>query len=156
MASAGDAKPQPLAADTHVAVGLDRADERQRRRRPAGADEPSQPDDLARAHRERDVAKTRPAREAAHLEHRRARRRVARRKLLGYVPADHPADELRAIEAGGRRGRHVAAVPQHGHPIGDREDLVEPVRDVDDAQPAIAQLAHDGKKTRDFAAREAR
>ena len=48
------------------------------------------------------------------------------------------------------------AVPQHGHAIGDREDLVEPVRDVDDAEPAVAQLAHDRRSRRvDFARRQA-
>ena len=75
----------------------------------------------------------------------RARRRPARgraRELLGHVAPDHPADQLRRDRAPAAGAvRHAPAVAQHGHAIGEREDLVEAMRDVDDAEPARAQPA---------------
>ena len=47
-------------------------------------------------------------------------------------PADHEPDELFGVELGGRSGLDVVAVPQHGDAVGDLEDLLEPVGDVDD------------------------
>ena len=41
----------------------------------------------------------------------------------------------------GGDGRHAAAVAQHGDPVGDAEDLVQAMGDVDDADAAGAQAA---------------
>ena len=40
------------------------------------------------------------------------------------------------------------AVAQHHHAIGDLEHLIEPMRDVDDADPAIAQAAQSDEQAR--------
>ena len=47
------------------------------------------------------------------------------------------------------------AVAQHHHAIGDLEHLIEPMRDVDDADPAIAQTAQSDEQARHLVGREA-
>ncbi len=50
----------------------------------------------------------------------------------------------------------VHAVAQHRHPVGDGKDLVEPVADVDDADPAPLQIANDLEQARDLVRGERR
>ena len=49
-----------------------------------------------------------------------------------------------------------AAVAQHDHAIGDLEDLVEPVRDIDHADAAVAQPAQRREEPRHLVGRQAR
>ncbi len=42
------------------------------------------------------------------------------------------------------------AVPHHRDPVGDLEDLVEPVRDVDYGDPAPGQFADDAEQPLGF------
>ena len=53
----------------------------------------------------------------------------------GQFLAHQQVDQAAVIQGGRRHGGHLAAVPQHGHVPGDREDLVQPVGDVEDADP---------------------
>lgn len=43
-------------------------------------------------------------------------------------------------------GAHNPPVAQHGHAIGQPEDFLQPVRDVDDRDTSIAQPAHHVKQ----------
>ncbi len=83
----------------------------------------------------------------AHFEHRLADRDVFLRKQLVDVAADHHGDEARFRHLGDGLGRDGLAVAQHGHAVGDLEDLVHAVADVDDADPLRAQRAHDVEET---------
>ena len=49
---------------------------------------------------------------------------------------------------------HPLAVAQHGDAIGNLEDLVEAVRDVDNSQPLFFQSRNDAKEHLDLALRE--
>src|SRR5438093_2955615 len=81
-------------------------------------------------------------------------RRRARGELLGQLAPHHPADELRAVEARHRRGRDGAPVSKDRDAVGDGEDLLEPVRDVDDAQAPRAEAAHHGEEALHLRVRE--
>ena len=59
-------------------------------------------------------------------------------------------------DGGGVVGGDVAAVAHHGDAVGEREDLVEAVRDEQDAGSAVAQAAGDGEEAVDLDARERR
>jgi hypothetical protein len=50
---------------------------------------------------------------------------------------------------------HQATVAQHRHPVGDLEDLVEKMRDEDDAKAALLERAHDIEHQFDLLAVEA-
>src|SRR2546425_385477 len=65
-------------------------------------------------------------RERAVIAHDRATR-----EELGDFATDHLADDLRAIRLERRRGEDRRAIAQHGDAIGEREDFLEFVRDVD-------------------------
>ena len=108
----------------------------------ARALQPGEPDDLAGPGRERHWSSWPPP----DLDHdaafgdagpRRQRRREQRLALL----ADHPLDDLGNGELGGRPCQHVAAVAGDGDAIGDREDLLQPVRHVEHGDAARAQSA---------------
>ena len=57
--------------------------------------------------------------------------------------ADHHRDQLGLAGLGHGLGGHVLAVAQHGDAVGEGEDLGHAVADVDHADPAGAQVAHD-------------
>jgi hypothetical protein len=48
-------------------------------------------------------------------------------------------DELASVHLGRRAHRGERAVPQYGHAIRQREDLIQPVRNVDDGDAARAK-----------------
>ena len=62
---------------------------------------------------------------------------LLRRRLVDPALAGHPA------------------VAQHHHAIGDLEHLIEPMRDVDDADPTIAQAAQSDEQARHLVGGEA-
>ena len=64
-------------------------------------------------------------------------------RRVGLAAADHPSDQLVAIELRDRRSRRgVPAVAEDGDTIADREDLLELVRNVED-RDALAPQAPD-------------
>ena len=91
------------------------------------------------AHRERHVAERGGATEPRTSSTVSPGAGGPRRELLRHVATHHPANQLRATQALRAHRRDVPAVAQHRHAIGEREDLFEPVRHVDDAEPALAQ-----------------
>ena len=50
----------------------------------------------------------------------------------------------------------IGAVAQHGDAIGDRKNLVEAMADIDDADAALLEAAHDVEQTRHVAFRQRR
>ena len=75
---------------------------------------------------------------AAHLQHGlRVHRVGARVHLVDGSPGHHPNHRIR-LERLDRQGADPAAVPQHREAVADGEDLLEPVRDVDDAHAVRA------------------
>jgi hypothetical protein len=70
--------------------------------------------------------------------------------------ADHVAHERGVIELPDRRGHDLAAVAQHGHPIGELEYLVEAVRDEEDEQALLLQCRDDPEQAVAFGRRQYR
>ena len=54
----------------------------------------------------------------------------------GDRAADHQPHQLRVVELGGRAGGDLAAVLEHGDDLAEVEDLLDPVRDVEDRDAA--------------------
>src|SRR5687768_8955839 len=78
-----------------------------------GTDEPGEPDDLARANRERGVCEA-GAGETGYAQHdRRVLRRWGSRRKLGIErAAEHGPDQRRVRLVRGRRAAYQLAVPQ--------------------------------------------
>ena len=126
---------------------------------PPRAHDAGEPDDLARMHVERHVrGACQPARGRARLEGRarepqqrlarplrpragRARRAAARR---GAAPA-RDCGASAAVVPGD------PAVAHHRHAVGDLRHLLQPVRDVDDADAARREPPHDREQPLDLA-----
>ncbi len=72
------------------------------------------------------------------------------------VVADHQRRERAAVEALDVVRPDSPAATQHGDPVGEREDLVHAVRDVQDAGAALADLRHDVEESLDLVVREDR
>ena len=86
-----------------------------------------------------------------------AARRLRRRRRARRHAADDVGDELVRREVVKRPvDRDRAAVAKHGHGVGDAEDLVEPMRDVDDADVAGAcSRSQDAEQPADIGLRQA-
>ena len=83
--------------------------------------------------------------EVAHLELGRFAA-VARGLRVAHPRGRPPHHELRELPDRGLRGveaAHHLAVAQHGDVVGDRQHLVEPVGDEQDAEPVAGQRPHD-------------
>ena len=65
--------------------------------------------------------------------------------------AHHFGNELKPGQGGGLELADEFAVAQHGDAIGDGVDLVEKMRDEQDAESFGLELAHDAEETFDFA-----
>ena len=117
----------------------------------AGAHEPRKADDLARAHGEADALGHRPAHEIARLEHRRADRRDGLGEEALDPPPDHHLHEFADVGVGDVARADIGAVAQHGDAIGDRENLVEAMADIDDPDAALLEAAHDVEQPRHVA-----
>ena len=74
--------------------------------------------------------------------------------LVGEVrrqrAADHQAHELGLGQLGGRPGGHVLAVLEDGDRRAELEDLLQPVRDVDDRDAAVGEAPDDGVEELDL------
>ena len=135
MASAGAAQADGAgrAPATSPATQAVEAEDRARQLGAAGADEPGQAHDLARAERGLTAADLGRG-DVAHLERTasgRARAPVA--EQVAQVAADHEAHHAGLVRPGGRLDRHQLAVAQDRHPVGEAADLAQAVADVDDA-----------------------
>ena len=71
------------------------------------------------------------------------------RRFVDGAP-DHAVDDLVAGRLGHRAGVDVAPVAHHGDAVGDQRQLFQPVRDVDDADAAVAELADDAEQFLDL------
>ena len=65
----------------------------------------------------------------------------ARREKVLKLAAHHHGDERARVHFGKGPGAHEPAVLEHGNRIADLEDLVHPVRDVDDRLAGIPQAS---------------
>ena len=152
IARSGRPAGSALALDQHLARlrGIDAVDQPQEFRAP-GPDQPAEAEHLAGADLERD---------AADLGSRRRPRTSSSTRSVpaGAVgvealdlAADHELDQL--VGGGGRRdpGGGGAPVGEHRDPVADPPDLVEPVRDVDDADALGGEPADDLEQGLDLA-----
>ena len=101
---------------------------------------PANPTDLAGVRLEVDPGEHRAA-EVARYEDTVAPRRARRADGPEHGGSEHQIDQLVLVQRRCLERPDLEAVAQHGHAAGDREDLVEPVRDVEDAQPLLLDLA---------------
>ena len=62
------------------------------------------------------------------------------------APPDHHPDEFLLVGFGGRLRPDVGAVADHRHAVGDGEDFLETMRDVDDRDAALLQPLDDGEQ----------
>ena len=138
-AGAGRARGHRLPVDPHLAgVGGARAEDRLRELGAPGADQAGERHDLAPAHGERDVLELAVAGEPLDLERDVAGlAALAREELLERAP-HHELHERLGVEVVRRAGLHVLAVAHDRDAVGEAEDLLEPVRDVDDADALAA------------------
>ena len=74
---------------------------------------------------------------------------------LGDLAPDHHADDVVAGHVASRRGCRCTAVAEHRELVGDLEQLVHLVGDVDDAFALRPQVADDLEQMRDLASRSA-
>ena len=100
--------------------------------RPTGADETGKAEDLARAHVERDIAERPVSPEAPDVEDDLAGLTRCPLEEVAQGATDHLADGDRRRQLHARSGRDPSAVAEHGHAIGDLEDLFHPMRDEQD------------------------
>ncbi len=110
---------------------------------------PAEPDDLAGADRERDVAEGPAAGQALDLEQHVADRGLDLREQRDR-PADHVADEVGGGQLGGRARDDVPAVAEDRRAVAQLEHLVEPMADEQDRDAAVAQAADDREQPLDL------
>ena len=129
----------------------------------AGTQQAGDAQHLAGSDRERDVAEAGPAaprwtgqREVLDLESRPGLDRVRLVVQRGDLAADHPAHDLVGRGFRPRRRCDELAVAEHGHPVGQREDLVHLVADIQHRGPGTAQVVDDPKEPGNLRVRERR
>ena len=83
------------------------------------------------------------------------RRRRPHEEALGRAADDRP-DQALGRRVGGAAGVDHPPVAEDDEAVGDREDLVEAVRDVDHADALRLELAQHAEEDRDLALRQAR
>ena len=109
--------------------------------RPAGADEPGDAHDLASTDRDRDGCRSAHGPQIAGLQRDLTRGRPPTLVNRVEVAADHPLHDLVLAGLAGSEGPRGATVLEDRDPVGDGEDLVQSVRDEDDAQPFRSQTS---------------
>src|SRR4029077_10968714 len=109
-------------------VALVDAEKHARDLRPAPADQPGQTDDLAVSDVEADVAEDAGPGQTPDLEEDLADRRLDLGKERDAPPAPVP-HKVGGGEAGCRGRDDVLAIAEHGGPVTQVEDFVEPVTD---------------------------
>ena len=137
-------------------IGGPRAEDRLGDLGAAAADEAEHADDLAGAHREAHVLEAAPLAEPLHLQHHAAGLAAALGEDRRQRPPDHGADDPVVVELGHRRGQHARAVLEHDDLVGDLEDLLQPVRDVEDGPAGSGEAPDLGEELRGLRGREHR
>ena len=126
-----DSKPHASALD------ILEAEQRSQQRRPAGADEPGDPEHLAAVECQAGGARA----ERVHFEDRfSSLPRRARIEILD-VASDHHADDLLRRKISRCTGSRDASIPQHDNAIGDFLHFLDEVRDVDDRVTLFPEAA---------------
>ncbi len=157
----GDAVPHGLlrlavadgtTGDLDGALRLAQAEDRLHQLAAPGADEPGEPDDLARGDVEVDRVERARKRKAANLERELGRRALTLplvHDILERV-ADHQLDQTGPVELGQRPLADRVAVAQDGGAVAELEDLAQPVRDEDHGHALLAQPADDPEERLDL------
>ena len=114
-------------------------------------DEAGEAENLALAQIEGDVAEPPFEREVANRERDVADRHGLLREHLGDLAPDHQPDDVVARDVGGRMLADEAAVAEHRHFVGDLEQFVHLVGDVDDALALGLERADDLEEVLDLA-----
>ena len=116
----------------------------------SGAHQACQRHDLSGADFEADVAEDPGPAESVDFQDRipDLGNRLGEQRL--DVAAHHLADDLRDGDVGGPVGGNVPAVPHDGDPVAQVEDLVEAVRNEEDAGSLVPEAAGDGEQALHF------
>jgi hypothetical protein len=142
----------PMSPAVNVCPGVDRAGDLG----PPGADQSGHADDLPAPYFEGDVCEDSLASQPLYRQRHRAGRGVLLREQLVKIPPDHPADQQVIVERGHRLRRDPTAVAQRGDHVGDREDLLEAMRDEQHCRALVTQGAHHAEQSLDLRAGECR
>ena len=128
---AGSSRPQPAHALDDLAA--------------AGADQPGDPEDLAPAEGEGNVAEPAAVAQVADFQQHVGRLRFGAlgRIELAEDSADHVVDDEVRGDVGHVGGDDAVPVAEDRDPIAVVEDFHHAVRDVDDRDPARGEVAHD-------------
>ncbi len=119
-----------------------------------GADQPGDAQALAPGQVEVDSPQW-PGPQVADLQHGVGGTGAGCRTVGGlHVLARHELRQQARSELGDRAGGDPAPAADHGDPVGEREDLVHPVRDVQDTGPGVADLPHDVEEAGHLAGRQ--
>ena len=78
---------------------------------------------------------------------RRIDRSDAGREQLFLFRADHRFDNFWDRQLPSVSSQDLSAVTHHSHPVGDLEDLLQPVRDVEDGDALGGKLAQDREQS---------
>ena len=106
-------------------------------------DEAADPEDFSTMELEIDVNRA-PGAKAFRLEDEISRRvRDVGRKQVPGVAANHQADEAVGIKPGQGAIGGDRSVFQNGDVVAEVEDLIEPVRDIEDRDATVAQTANE-------------
>ena len=132
----GAARVRPAlrrAVEANLAAALAQAEQRLEQLGAAGPDQAGKAENFARPHGEarslRETGRAEAGDDEGGLAGRRGR---ARRIERQQVAPDHQTRHVDRLQFRGGRGRHMLAVAQHRDDVGDRFDLFQTVRDVDD------------------------
>ena len=103
-----------------------------------GSDQAGDADDLPAPDGQRAIAQAVAAREVADGQDRRARLPArADAEEIAEVAANHRPDQLLLSRPAGHELAGVSAVPVDRDPVAEREDLLDPVRDEQEADPLV-------------------
>ena len=148
-----DVRPPPVDADL-TSGDTAEAKDAAREFGAAGADKAIEPEDLALAKAQVDVAVSERGRDRPELENGLARVRVADPDVGDpFVAADHQRHQSLPSNAGyGLVGGRDPAVAQYRHAVAEREHFLELVTDEDDRDALTPQPAQNVKKSGCFVA----
>ena len=137
--------------DDLAAIQRIRAENRPCDLRPPRTHQTGEAEDLSSSQLEADIPDGVAAPKVADLEHHLVTRQVRNFRLrLRQAAADHhPDDRVDARRRGGDSA-DILAVAHHGDTVGDLLQLVHLVRDIDDADAFISELADDAEQLRDL------
>ncbi len=126
-----------------AAVDRLRAEDRTDNRLALATQESGYPQDLSLSQSEGDILESLALTDALGFQNDGAELSVSIATLPGFVlTPNHQRDKARNVETACSFRRDDPAVAKDGHPVRNRQDLAQPVRDIDDTQAARLQ-AHD-------------